>query len=498
MTVTLRPYQEAALEALRGGLSQGRRRQVLCLPTGAGKTEVAMAMIALAREKGRRAVFLCDRISLIEQTSQRFWAADIPHGMMQSDRTWRREEPIQVCSAQTVEARKQWPDMDLLIVDEAHVMRKFVTRAIPLMPHAVIGLTATPFTKALGKVYDGGVVNAVTTNTLLKDGYLAPLRVMRAVEIDTTGAATVGGEWTDAEMEPRAGKIVGDIVSEWIVRTRQVFDGPVKTLLFGPTVAFCEEICRQFQEKGYDFRTSSYRDSADKSSRMVEGFRKGEFIGLASCEKFVRGFDVPDVKCLVAARPYRKSFTAHIQQLGRAMRVAPGKDQALILDHSGNYAGWYDRMQMFFERGCPRLDDGKQRTRTPVRAQVKRGEMDCPSCGYVMKPIVSPCPACGRVIVRKSDVAVIAGTMIEDAPVTGEARGAWKRDHEWTWTHICRVASNRHDDDERARKFALAQYRNLYHSWPDTEFARDDGVPDNRVEQAVRYRFLKWARARSA
>ena len=54
---------------------------------------------------------------------------------------------------------------------------------------------------------------------------------------------------------------------------------------------------------GYDFRQSSYRDSQDSTTEMVEGFRAGEFTGLVSVEKFVKGFDVPHVQCMVGARP---------------------------------------------------------------------------------------------------------------------------------------------------------------------------------------------------
>ena len=157
----------------------------------------------------------------------------------------------------------------------------------------VIGLTATPLTEGLGNWYSH-VVNAVTTDQLLHDGYLAPLKIFAATEIDMAGAKKGSdGEWLRSEVRTRGRPIIGDIVSTWERSTRQHFGGPVKTLLFSADVAHGEELCRAFQAAGHDFRQSTYRDGIDETEAMVEGFRRGEFTGLVSVEKFVKGFDVP-------------------------------------------------------------------------------------------------------------------------------------------------------------------------------------------------------------
>ena len=79
---------------------------------------------------------------------------------------------------------------------------------------------------------------------------------------------------------------------------------------------------------------------------MVEGFRRGDFTGLVSVAKFVKGFDVPDVLVGVDARPNSRSLAEVIQKLGRVMRSSPGKDKALWLCHAGNMAGWYDEIRV--------------------------------------------------------------------------------------------------------------------------------------------------------
>ena len=493
--IELRDYQVAAVEDLRGGIRQGHIRQVLCAPTGSGKTRMAMFFVQAAAEKHRRVAFLCDRVALVEQTSLRFREAGIEHGVAQGENTFGRSMPVQVCSAQTIETRGFWPGLDLLIVDEAHSQRKATLKFLKGWGGITLGLTATPFAKGMADTYSR-VVNARTTAKLLDDGWLAPLKVYAAREIEMDGAARKpGGEWADAEVERRGRAIVGDIVAEWQDKTAKHFGGPVKTLLFGPTVAYCEEICGAFQAAGFDFRASSYRDDADESRAMIEAFRAGEFVGLASVDKFSRGFDVPDVLCLIAARPYRKSFAAHIQQIGRVMRISPGKEFALLLDHAGNYLGFYDDMQEFFARGCTSLDAAKpdkDRERNPR----KTTDPVCGRCGFIMEPGLGVCPSCGAERrAPRGRVAVSAGRMQQVDGVEAKA-GAWKADRLWVWAHIRRVATSRHPTDEtRARKFALAQYRNFYDAWPETEFAMDPRPADERVERAVIYRLKKWWRS---
>jgi superfamily II DNA or RNA helicase len=64
----LRQYQSDAIDDLRDGVKQGHRRQILKLPTGAGKTRIAAELIMRALARGERSIFVVPRISLIEQT----------------------------------------------------------------------------------------------------------------------------------------------------------------------------------------------------------------------------------------------------------------------------------------------------------------------------------------------------------------------------------------------------------------------------------------------
>ena len=489
-----RDYQSASIELLREGIRDGHLRQILCIPTGGGKTVCSAHLIAEAAAKGSKAVFVCDRVALVRQTSECFQRFGITHGVAQSKNTFGRSLPVQVCSAQTIETRGFWPDLDLIIVDEAHTQRKATLKFIKAIGKPVIGLTATPFSRGLGATYSR-VVNFTTTDKLIADKWLAPLKVYAAQEIDMKGAKTNGGEWLASEVQQRGVRIVGDIVAEWEAKTSQHFSGPVKTIVFSATVEHGEELCRAFQEAGHDFRQVSYKDGNDESrAGLIEAFRRGEVMGLVSCEALAKGFDVPDILCGIAARPYRRSLASHIQQIGRVMRSAPDKDFALWLDHAGNYLGFLEETLDFFAQGVNELDDG-ERGRV-VRKQFKNGEAPkCRRCGYVWGEgeEADLCPSCGLERGRKrSRVAVAPGRM-------EQVEGARALDRDFVWDHIQRIAVERKPANPgAARKFALAQYKNWFDEWPRGDFHFIRGPVDPRVERRVRRQLNKWRRRQYA
>jgi len=121
----LRIHQEEVVQKLREGFANGHRCQLLYAPTGFGKTEVAMAIMKAVAEKYKKCAMVMDRIVLVDQTSRRLTKYGIEHGVMQSGH-WRHRpyEHIQVCSAQTLEKRQTFPEIDLLIIDECHITRK--------------------------------------------------------------------------------------------------------------------------------------------------------------------------------------------------------------------------------------------------------------------------------------------------------------------------------------------------------------------------------------
>lgn len=499
----LRPYQVTAVERLRDGIRAGHRSQLLVAPTGAGKTAIATHVMDEARKKGTRVAFVVDRVNLVDQTSAVLDAEGIPHGVIQAGH-WRRRgyEPIQVCSAQTLEKRGSFPDLSLLVVDEAHCVRKETAALITNMGNLkVLGLTATPFAKGLSKLYTN-LVNVTTTDALTADGYLVPLKMYAAIAPNMEGAKVVAGEWSDKDIETRGSAIIGDIVKEWQEKTTLHFGGPVKTICFSATVDHGAELCKQFNAAGYRFEQISYKDGSDDRRReLIAEFRKpdSQIVGLVSCEVFTKGFDVPDVRCGISARPYRKSFSSHIQQIGRVLRPADGKAFALWLCHSGNVIRFHEDMLDLFANGVSGLDDGKLDQK--ARKEPDEGTKDaikCAACGYILPPSAHACPACGHERKRKQ-VEVASGSMVvvggKEVPAIG--KHAFLADREDVWRQFVALGLERKGGDiEGARRFAQAQYRNCYGVFARRDIGNTVPLePSPLVRKYVQSQIIRWAKS---
>lgn len=413
MTLTLRPYQEQTLDALREGFAQGKRTQILYAPTGAGKTEMAIALLHATKTKGNKAAMLLDRIILCDQTSKRLDKYQIDHGVHQAGH-WRNRpsENIQVCSAQTLERRGAFPGLNLLIVDEAHQSRAKTIEYIKQNPDVrVIGLTATPFTQGLGKVYKN-VVSTVTTQQLVDQKVLVPLKVFVAKQINMEGAKKIAGEWSSAEVETRGMVITGDIISEWIKKTHEIFGKPEKTIIFCAGVAHGADLMRKFEEQGYRFIAISYKDTDQFKKDVIEEFSKPDtqINGLIATDILTKGFDVPDVRIGISARPFSKSLSSHIQQMGRIMRGYPGKEFAVWLDHSGNYLRFRQDWEDVYTNGVQSLDDGKEKTK-PEPTQREKENSVCPRCHFLWSD--DYCSNCGYVREKRNTVVNVPGEMTE-------------------------------------------------------------------------------------
>jgi superfamily II DNA or RNA helicase len=301
-----------------------------------------------------------------------------------------------------MEARPSFPATDLLIVDECHVSRRQTIEYIQANPEMkVIGLTATPFTKGLGEVYET-VVTGATTGSLVDKKWLTPLKVYIAKEIDMTGAKKVAGEWSADEVQTRGMQITGDIVQEWAKKTQEIFGGPRKTIVFCAGVNHGNQLVDEFARCGYNFVSISYKDNDSFKKEAIEDFSQPDtkIHGLIATDILTRGFDVPDVMIGVSARPFSKSLSSHIQQMGRVMRPYPGKEFALWLDHGGNYLRFQNDWDEIFEEGVKDLNSKTEKAKKEPTEREKK-QSKCPACGHLWPRAAYSCPACGHVKERR-------------------------------------------------------------------------------------------------
>ena len=487
MSLVLREHQKAVIEALREGFKNGHRSQLLYAATGFGKTEVAIALMKATSDNYKNAAMVLDRIVLVDQTSLRLTKYNINHGVYQAGH-WKydRAERLQVCSAQTLERRDDFPKTQLLIIDECHVNRKQTSEFIKNNPDIkVIGLTATPFTKGLGELYTN-VVSGMSTSELVSKGWLAPLRVFIAKEIDMTGAKKVAGEWSQDVVTERGMKITGDIVNEWIKKTHEVFGRPRKTIVFCSGVAHGADLVEQFAQHGYNFVSISYKDDDEFKKLAIEDFAKPdtEIHGLIATDILTRGFDVPDVMIGVSARPFSKSLSSHVQQMGRVMRPYDGKDFALWLDHSGNYLRFRDDWDEVYEDGVKSLDDKAEKAKREPTEKEKK-ESKCPACSSLWSRYSDTCLVCGFVRKKRNDVSSVAGEMVE----LNSSSKAHKDEKQEFYSELMYIAK----DKNYNVNWASHKYREKFGVWPKGLYDVIK-IPSQKTLGWIKHKNIAWAK----
>jgi len=390
VSFVLRVDQQRGMDLLRQSLGSGRRRPMLMAPTGFGKTVLAAAIVASALAKHRRVCFTVPAISLIDQTVEKFFTHGIRDiGVIQADHPMTNPAmPVQVASVQTLQKRGRIPPADLVIIDEAHRWYDFYSewmaredwRRVPF-----IGLSATPWTKGLGKYYDDLII-ATTTTDLIKAGHLSPFRVFAPSHPDLSKVRTVAGDYHEGDLSKAMDKapLTADIVRTWLDKA----EGR-PTFVFAVDRAHAQSLANRFQSSGV---STGYIDAnTPRQEREVirRKFHAKAIQVVCNVGCLTTGVDW-DVRCIVLARP-TKSEMLYVQMIGRGLRTAPGKLDCLVLDHSDTTL----RLGFVTDIRQDTLDDGKSRGKAKPRDKKEPLPKECPSCGILKPAKVRKCPNCG-------------------------------------------------------------------------------------------------------
>lgn len=413
MAQELRQYQLEALNALRCGIREKSGPQILMMPTGSGKTTVASAIKQGVQGKGKRAFFVVDSLELVDQAVDRFVADGLDVGVIQGQHFMTDySRQIQVATIQTLRAR--WPQLvervkpDLVVIDECHVLHKAHCQIIDECNQSgipVIGLSATPFRKGLGRIFKRLVVGTTLTE-LTEQGFLVPAQCYAPSVPELTGLKTTSlGDWAEEALAEVMGaaKIMGDVVTNWLnlARGRQ-------TIVFGCNVAHSRELCRQFTTAGVRAaHVDGYMDEAERY-QIIKAFRAGEITVLCNVAVLTKGFDAPETSCVVIARP-TKSLMMHYQMMGRGLRIAEGKADCIIIDHAGNCL----RSGIPTEPLPTELDEGAGKNsdrRSRDQERPERLPRPCPKCSYLFSG--SACPSCGFKPQAHEDVEWVDGRLV--------------------------------------------------------------------------------------
>jgi DNA repair protein RadD len=496
--LSLRPYQAEVIAQFQAAIAAGKRRVLIVAPTGAGKTILAVAIILDALREHKRAQFLAHRRELIVQASRKLHEAGCDHGILLPGFTPRLYEPIQVSSIATLHARAirtcciELPEADLVIVDEAHHCRaRTYTKLLDAYPNAVIvGLTATPCRgdgRGLGNVFEV-MIECPSVGELIEGGFLVGTKVYAPYRPDLKGIKVERGDYVESQLATRMNtdRLVGDIVEHWFRLSERR-----QTVVFATGVAHSVHIRDEFRRAGVLAEHIDGSTPTDERDRILADLSAGRIELVSNAMVLTEGWDQPSVSCLVLARP-TKSIGLFRQMIGRVLRPAPGKTEALILDHAGaTFTHGFAEDPIHWELAEDRKAENK--------AHASRGTHEapslttCPECAAVRME-GKPCGACGWRPQSRAVPVVFAGgdlTKVErDRSVRAitydlEYKDKFHRGLIW----IAR---------EKAYKpgWASYKYKTKFGEWPRPLTPPVPEPPAPEVRSWVRSQDIAWARSR--
>jgi DNA repair protein RadD len=400
----LRYYQEDALTALYDFWREGGQDGLIVLPTGSGKSLVIAELMRrlLAEFPQLRVICVTHTRELIVQNYQelvRIWPG-APAGIYSAG-VGRRDHGAKIlfCGVQSVYKKTRLIGAaDLIIIDEAHLIPRntatmygrFLEGMRGLNRYMrLAGLTATDYRLDSGRLSEGEdalfeeVVYEAGVLDLIEKGFLSKLISKASVaSMDVKGIGTRAGEFIAAEAEARA--MEGDLVQRAVAEMVALGEGRKSWLAFCITVAHAEAVAEALRARG--IRAAHVEGTMDKGTRasIIRQFREGQLQALTSVNVLSIGFNVPQVDLIALMRP-TKSPGLYIQQVGRGFRLAPRKENCLVLDFA-------KVVQMHGPVDAVIPPTVKAKGATPGDAPVKV----CPNCASYVPISVRVCEDCGH------------------------------------------------------------------------------------------------------
>ncbi|MGB5960361.1 MAG: DEAD/DEAH box helicase [Coleofasciculaceae cyanobacterium] len=373
----LRDYQQYLVSQVFASWKSGNRKVMLQLPTGAGKTIIFAAIINEFFKQGKRSMIIAHRRELITQAADKIKTTTrIQPGIIQSGFEQNLASPIQVASIQTLIRREDHPKVDLLVFDEAHhTVSNSYKKIFEQYPNAlVLGVTATPIRidgQGFKTIYDDLICGTSVTD-LIQKGYLSNFKLFGAVsKIKTQGIKITAGDFNLKELSQAVAEadITGDLVPTW-----NKYAKGKKTILFAVDVSHSKQCAKAFSNAGILAEHIDGTTPTKERNAILDRFRSGKTLVLCNCNILTEGFDVPTIEAIQCVRP-TLSFVFYMQMFGRSLRPAPGKDYAILIDHTNNWG----------IHGLP--DQSQKWSLEPQSINRNNFTQECVDCGHIFQPL---------------------------------------------------------------------------------------------------------------
>ncbi|KAI6007292.1 P-loop containing nucleoside triphosphate hydrolase protein [Pisolithus albus] len=354
--ISLRPYQEACLEACRAALTAGRRRIGVSLPTGAGKTTVFLTLLSRIAPPTQspsavKSLIIVNSVELARQAAIQAatlfpdWQVEIEQGVRHRASGLA---DVTVATVQTLlqpqRLEKFRPEtLKAVIVDEAHhaaapSYRRILPLPMSIPPHPIpiIGFSAT-FSRhdglALGSVFEEIVYHREFLQ-MIKEQWLCDVRfttVQANIDLRNVRVSTKTGDFSATSLAHvvDTGTVNNLVVRAWMDRA-----GDRKsTLVFCVNRAHVRRLTQTFRDFGIDAHYIHSGTPSQERQSLIADFKAGLYPVLVNCAILTEGADIPNIDCVVVARPTR-SRNLFAQMIGRGLRqsLATGKVDCRIID----------------------------------------------------------------------------------------------------------------------------------------------------------------------
>ena len=332
----LRPYQEEARAKVQQEWKEGRKRTLLVLPTGCGKTIVFSKIIEDRVKMGERVLVLAHRSELLEQASDKLMTATgLGTALEKAENTsigsWFR---VVVGSVQTMQREKrlsQFPPnhFNTIVIDEAHhAISDGYQRVLEHFGEAnILGVTATPDRgdmRNLGSYFDSLAYEYPLVDAI-KSGYLSKITAITIpLELDISTVSQQAGDFKVSEIGTALDPYLEQIADEMVKQCKDR-----KTVVFLPLVKTSQKFRDILNAKG--FKAAEVNGESKDRAEVLEDFDKDKYNVLCNSMLLTEGWDCPTVDCVVVLRP-TKVRALYSQMVGRGTRLAPGKENLLLLD----------------------------------------------------------------------------------------------------------------------------------------------------------------------
>lgn len=384
MAIKLRPYQVDAIKEVFESFRINETNVILNMPPGAGKTETAISIITKCIEAGFPVVFCVRSRELVKNASRRFDKYGINHSVfMAGSHKYSASKLIQVCSADTLTARKSFPFSDrecLLILDEQH---KDYSKVIDNYPRGfILGLSGTPYNVEMNK-YFHRVISPIQAYELRDSGYLVDFVTYCPNIMSTKDISIKRGDFDKKQLESvvTESAVVGNVVSDWIKYGQ---DRP--TVCFAVSVAHSQMLANEFKRAGISAVHCDANSTEQEREHARIGLENGSVKVVCNVDIFSVGWDCPAVSCIIQARP-TWSLIWYLQALGRGNRSMDGKENCIVIDSAGNVF----RHGLFYE-----VRDIDLTKKEKKQYKEKDNITNCEACFMIFDSKFRTCPHCGH------------------------------------------------------------------------------------------------------